>query len=155
MLKALIVGVVSALVLVGCSPTPAGNDAAAAPGGSTEKRLAELEKSVGTLQAQNTDLRAKLRSQNVFSGRSPLGDFFAAPEFWECTYDSSWSDCSSRCSKNTANRNKECLKLPEGAERVACVEKAAADGAACLKACPVQTSPIGPPACAGGIGGPA
>lgn len=149
-MRAFVLGLGCALLLAGCTPAPAGGGAA------TEKRLADLEKSVGTLKAQNTDLRAKLRTQNVFSGRSPLGDFFASPEFWECTYDSSWSDCSSRCSKNTADRNTACLQKPEGPERVQCVQQAAADGSACLKACPVQTSPTDPPSCSsGGVGGPA
>ena len=136
-----------ALLVAGCNPAPAG-------GGGAEKRLADLEKSVGALKAQNADLRAKLRSQNAFPGRSPIADFFNSAEFWECTYDSSWSDCSSRCSKATTDRNKACLEKPEGPDRQQCVEQAAADGSTCLQNCPVQVSPIGPPSCAGG-GGPA
>jgi hypothetical protein len=143
-----ILGLGCAALVAGCSPAPAG-------GGGAEKRLAELEKSVAGLKADNTDLRAKLKARNVFSDRSPLGDFFASPEFWECTYDSSWTDCSGRCSATTAAANKICMQKPAGPERVSCIEKATADGAACLKACPVQTSPTGPPSCVGGIGGPA
>jgi hypothetical protein len=151
-MRAFVLGLGCVFVLAACNPAPApaggGGGAAAA-----EKRLADLEKSVGALQAQNTDLRAKLGARNSFPGRSPIDDFFASPEFWECTYDSSWSDCSSRCSKSTGERNKLCLAQPEGPKRVQCMEQAAADGSACLKACPVQTSPISPPGCIGG--GPA
>lgn len=146
-MRAFVLSLGCALFVAGCNPAPAG-------GGATDKRLAELEKSVGALKAQNTDLRAKIRTRNAFPGRSPIDDFFNSPEFWECTYDSSWSDCASRCSKATADRNKACMDKPEGPERVQCVEQAALDGSTCLKNCPVQTSPTDPPNCAGG-GGPA
>lgn len=148
-MKALVLGLGCALLLAGCNPASTGGAA-----GGAEKRLADLEKKVGTLQAQNTDLRTKMRIRNSFPGRSPIDDFFASPEFWECTYDSSWSDCAKRCSDATGTRNKACLAMPEGPKRVQCIEQAAADGSACLRACPVQTSPTDPPNCAGG-GGPA
>ena len=147
---AFLIGLSCALALAACKPAPGGG-----PSGDAEKRLADLEKKVATLQTQNTDVRAKLRSVHSFPTRSPLEDFFAAPEFWECTYDSSWSDCSSRCSKATGERYKACLMKPEGPERVTCINQAAMDGSACLKACPVQTSPTDPPSCSGGGGGPA
>jgi len=147
-MRALALTLGCALLVAGCNPAPAGG------GGGTEKRLAELEKSVGTLKAQNSDLRAKIRTRNSFPGLSPIDDFFNSPGFWECTYDSSWSDCSSRCSKATGEANKLCMDKPEGPERIECVKKASADGALCLKNCPVQTSPTDPPSCSGG-GGPA
>ncbi len=149
-IRALVLGVGCTLLLAAC--TPASTGGGAAPAGA-EKRLTDLEKKVATLQAQNTDLRAKLRTRAGFPGRSPIDDFFASPEFWECTYDSSWSDCSKRCSTATADRNKACMAIPEGPKRVQCVDQAATDGAACLKACPVQTSPTDPLSCIGG--GPA
>ena len=143
----LVVSLGCALLLASCTAPPTG-------GGGVDKRLAEVEKKVATLQAQNTDLRAKVRTSHAFPTGNPLTDFFNSPEFWQCTYDSSWSDCSSRCSKATSDRYKACLMKPEGPERVNCINQSSADGAACLKACPVQTSPTDPPSCSGG-GGPA
>lgn len=136
-----------ALMLAGCENSPP-------PGGDgMEKRIADLEKGAAAMQEQNRDLRTKLRAAHTF-GRSPLADFFASPEFWECTYDSSWSDCSSRCSKQTASGYKACIDAhPEGAERVACIEENSTRGSTCLRNCPVQVSPTSPPACIGG-GGP-
>jgi hypothetical protein len=129
----------AALLTVGCQPAPA-------PAGDVNKRVAELEKQVATLKAQNSDVRTKLRAFHAF-GRSPLGDFFAAPEFWQCTYDSSWADCSKRCSDNTLAANKACQMKPEGPERQKCVEDAANAGSKCLMNCPVQTSPLDPSTC--------
>jgi hypothetical protein len=115
--------------------------------------VAELEKQVAALQEQNRDTRAKLRAAHGF-GRSPLEDFFASPEFWQCTYDSAWADCSSRCSKATQEGYKLCLQKPEGPERINCINENSARGQACLRACPVQTSPLDPPECStGGVGG--
>src|SRR5712691_9220460 len=93
-MTALVLTLSSALLLFGC-------DRAAPGGGGVDKRVADLEKQVAGLQEQNRDVRAKLRAAHGF-GRSPLEDFFASPEFWQCTYDSSWADCSSRCSKQTS-----------------------------------------------------
>lgn len=135
-----------ALTLAGCGSRPP-------PGGDgMEKRIADLEKGTAAMQEQNRDLRAKLRAAHTF-GRSPLQDFFASPEFWECTYDSSWSDCSSRCSKQTADGYQACINAhPEGPERVACIEENSTRGSNCLKSCPVQVSPTSPPTCRGGSG---
>ena len=135
-----VVSVGCALLAIGCG---------GAGGGGVDKRLADLEKKVTTLQDQNRDLRVKLRTSHAFPGGSPLQDFFNSPEFWQCAYDSSWSDCSSRCAKQTAERNKACLDKPEGPERQQCVQQVALDGSNCLKACPVQTSPTDPPGCRG------
>lgn len=149
-IRAILAGFGCVVLLAGCNPTTGGG---AGGGGDMEKRLAALETSVTTLKAQNTDLRAKLRTRNAFPGRSPIEDFFNSPEFWQCTYDSSWSDCANRCSAQTAEANKLCLDKPEGPERVKCVNDAAAAGSRCLMNCPVQTSPTDPPSCRGG--GPA
>lgn len=132
----------SLFILSGCERSTAGGEA-------VDKRVAELEKQVAALQEQNRDLRAKARAMHVF-GRSPLDDFFASPEFWQCTYDTSWSDCASRCSKQTSEGYKACLQKPEGPERESCVKENSERGANCLKNCPVQVSPIGPPDCARG-----
>lgn len=144
---ALVLSLGSALLLLGC-------DRAAPGGGGIDKRVADLEKQVGTLKERDRDLRAKLRLRHSFPTRSPLEDFFASPEFWECTYDSSWSDCANRCSKQTNEGFQACLaNHPEGPGRVQCIEENSARGQNCLKACPVQTSPTDPPGCSGG--GPA
>jgi hypothetical protein len=136
---ALLAGLASALLFTGC-------DRAASGAGDSEKRLAALEKQVEIFKEQNRDLRAKIRASHGF--RSPLADFFASPEFWQCTYDSSWSDCSSRCSKQTGDGYQACLdNHPEGPEREKCINENTANGSACLKGCPVQTSPIDPTSC--------
>ena len=128
-----------ALLVVGCSPP--------APSGDSEKRLKALEGKVATLQQQNSDVRAKLKAFHGFPGRSPLGDFFASPEFWQCTYDSAWSDCADRCGMNSATSLIECNKKPEGPDRQKCVQEAADAASKCLMACPVQTSPTDPTSC--------
>lgn len=133
----------TALLLGGCERP--------ADGGGVDKRMAKMEKQVETLQEQNRDVRAKLAAAHGF-GRSPLADFFASPEFWQCTYDSSWADCSSRCSKQTSDGFEFCKAEPEGPERENCIKENSDSGAACLKACPVQTSPLDPPSCRGGAG---
>ncbi|HYE29083.1 MAG TPA: hypothetical protein VEA61_12745 [Allosphingosinicella sp.] len=102
-------------------------------------------------QERDRDLRIKIRLAQPFSGRSPLQDFFAAPEFWQCTYDSSWSDCSTRCAKDAADLRAECAKKTDAAEREKCYSEAAERVAHCVKNCPVQMSPTSPPECAGGI----
>ena len=136
---AILAGLASAFLLLGCGKAPAVQ-------GDNEKRIADLEKQVAILKEQNRDVRAKLKALHGF--RSPIGDFFASPEFWQCTYDSSWSDCSSRCSTQTTAGYQKCLKdYPEGPDRVTCVEKNAASGSKCLQDCPVQTSPIDPTSC--------
>lgn len=135
----------SVFLLSSCERSTAGGE-------NVEKRVAELEKQVTAIQQQNRDLRAKARAMHVF-GRSPLGDFFTSPEFWQCTYDSSWSDCSSRCSKQTSEGYNACIQNhPEGPERESCVKENTERGANCLKNCPVQVSPLSPPDCAGGTG---
>jgi hypothetical protein len=138
----LVLSLGAALLLFGCERPTTG-------GGGVDKRMADLEKQVGTLQEQNRDLRAKLKAAHGF-GRSSLEDFFASPEFWQCTYDSSWADCSSRCTKQTSDGYKLCLQKPEGPERTNCINDNTARGQACLKACPVQTSPTDPPECRDG-----
>lgn len=138
----LVLSLASALLLFGCERPATG-------GGGGDKRVADLEKQIATLQEQNRDVRAKLRAAHSF-GRSPLGDFFASAEFWQCTYDSSWSDCSSRCSKQTSEGFALCQQKPEGPERTKCIDDNTSRGQNCLKACPVQTSPTDPPECRGG-----
>ena len=140
----LVLSLGSALLLVGCERSAAG-------GASVDKRVADLEKQVAALQEQSRDVRVKLKAANGF-GNSPLGDFFASPEFWQCTYDSSWADCSSRCAQQTAARRRLCFDKPEGPERVNCINENTAAGAACLKNCPVQMSPTELPNCGGGAG---
>ena len=137
----LVLSLGSALLLFGCERPATG-------GGGVDKRVADLEKQIATLQDRNRDVRAKLRAAHAF-GRSPLGDFFASPEFWQCTYDSSWADCSSRCSKQTSDGFKLCLQKPEGPDRTNCINENTTRGQACLQSCPVQTSPTDPPECRG------
>jgi hypothetical protein len=140
----LVLSLGSALLLFGCERPATG-------GGAADKRMADMEKQIAILQEQNRDVRAKLRTVHVF-GRSSLGDFFASPELWQCTYDSSWADCSGRCSKQTSAGFAACLQKPEGNERTNCINDNTARGQACLKNCPVQTSPTDPPECRGGTG---
>lgn len=126
-----------ATLLAGCNATvPAGNAA-------SDKRVAALEKEVAMLKERDRDVRAKIRASHGW-GNSPVEDFLSSPEFWECTYDSGWSDCANRCSAQTSSGYQACLQKPEGPERVACVNDNSARGAACLKACPKQTNPITP-----------
>ena len=113
--------------------------------GGVDKRVAELEKQVAALQAQNRDTRAKLRVSHLPRG-SPLDEFFSAPEFWQCTYDSSWTDCSGRCSTAYAKHRKTCEALPL-ADRQDCFTDADNSVISCMNNCPVQSSPATPPIC--------
>lgn len=127
---ALVLCLGAALLTASC-----GQDSAA------DKRVAELEKQVAALQAQNRDTRAKLRAFHAFRFGSPLENFFSAGEFWQCTYDSSWTDCSRRCSEQTTAGALICAGKPVGPERQTCVEENTARGSNCLNNCPVQSSP--------------
>lgn len=116
---------------------------AAAGDGASQARLAALEKEVARLKERDRDVRAKIRVAHGW-GNTPWDDFLANPDFWECTYDSGWSDCATRCSRQTSQGYQACLLKPEGPDRVRCVEQNSARGAACLKACPKPSTPTTP-----------
>lgn len=124
-------------LLAGCNATvPAGGDA-------SDKRLAALEKEVALLKERDRDVRAKIRASHGW-GNSPVEDFLANPDFWECTYDTGWSDCANRCSTQTSQGFRACLQRPEGPERQRCVQENSDRGAACLRACPTPSVPTTP-----------
>lgn len=128
---------VLAILLAGCNATvPASSDA-------SSKRLAALEKEVALLKERDRDVRAKIRVSHGW-GNSPVQDFLANPDFWECTYDTGWSDCATRCSTQTSRGYQACLQRPEGPERQRCVEENSNRGAACLRACPAPSAPTTP-----------
>jgi len=127
----LLLSVSCALVLAGCGQGGLG-------GGGGDKRLADIEKQVKDSQDQNRDLRTKM------AAREALGDwgwnhFLHEPEFWQCTYDSGWSDCANRCTKQTSDGYKACMQKPEGPVRNACIQANAENGASCLKSCPAPS----------------
>ena len=119
-----ILALVGVLVLTGCE--------------ERANRPADLEQRVAALEQQNRDLRTKMAaSQSLLGGRSGLENFFDAPEFWQCTYDSGWSDCASRCTRQTRAGYQACLRNhPDGPQRQQCVQENAQRGSACLNACP-------------------
>lgn len=124
-------------LLAGCNATvPAGSDA-------SNQRLAALEKEVALLKERDRDVRAKIRVSHGW-GNSPVEDFLANPDFWECTYDTGWSDCANRCSTQTSQGYLACLQRPEGPERQRCVKENSDRGAACLQACPTPSTPTAP-----------
>jgi hypothetical protein len=123
----------SLLLLPGCQRQPSSGEAA---------KISHIEGEIAALKQQNSDLKAKLAAAHVF-GRSPLGNFFASPEFLQCTYDSSWTDCSRRCNKQTSTGFDACIKNHlEGPDRVSCINDNSKAGEGCLKACPVHMSPL-------------
>ena len=141
---AILLSIGGALILAGC-------DQAGSMGG--DKRIAELEKQVTAGQDQNRDLRTKMAARQSL-GQWGWDNFLKSPEFWQCTYDSGWSDCASRCTKATNAGYQACLaNNPEGPARQKCVADNAKSGSACLQNCPVQMNPINPASCSGG--GPA
>ena len=136
----------SFLLSLACALTLSGCDQAGRMGGG-DKRVAELEKQVAAAQAQNNDLRVKIAARQSL-GQWGWDNFLREPEFWQCTYDSAWSDCASRCTKATNAGYKACLaNHPEGPEREQCVRENALRGSNCLQNCPVQMNPINPPIC--------
>ena len=136
------------LLSIGCALVIAGCDRPAHDGGGGGDRVAQLEKQVTAMKDRDRDLRTKMAARSAFPGGSPLDDFFASPEFWQCTYDSAWSDCASRCTKATSDGYKACLaNHPPGPARVQCVEENSRRGSDCLRNCPVQTNPTEPPLC--------
>lgn len=122
---------------VGCAATTQGSD----------PRTAELEQENARLRDKDDAAKAKLATIRQFPFRSPLGDFFASPEFWECTYDSGWSDCAARCAAEAATLRAECEKKPTCEERQRCFEEAAQRAATCVQACPRSPVPTDPTLC--------
>ena len=126
--RAILFSVACALALTSCSQ--------GASGGGGDKKLEELQKQVAAAQQQNKDLRTKIAARQALTG-DPLGDFFGAPEFWQCTYDSGWSDCANRCTKATSAGYKACIENnPVGPARTQCINKNTESGQNCLKNCP-------------------
>ena len=115
-------------------------------GGGGDKRIAELEKQVKAAQDQNRDLRTKMAARQAL-GQWGWDNFLSQPEFWQCTYDSAWSDCANRCTKATGEGAKICMQKPEGPERQSCLQENAQRGSNCLKACPVPTESSGLSTC--------
>ena len=76
------------LLSIGCALVIAGCDRPAHDGGGGGDRVAQLEKQVTAMKDRDRDLRTKMAARSAFPGGSPLDDFFASPEFWQCTYDS-------------------------------------------------------------------
>lgn len=121
----------------GCTPTTQGID----------PRTAELERENATLRERDAAAKAKLATIRKFPFRSPLGDFFASPEFWECTYDSGWSDCAARCAGEAADLRAACEQKPSCEEKQRCYEEAAQRAATCVQACPRSPVPTDPAMC--------
>lgn len=138
--RAFLFSVACALVLTGCMKAPNG-------GAGDNKQLAELQKQVAAAQQANKDLRTKIAARLAVTG-DPLDDFFNAPEFWQCTYDSGWSDCANRCTKATSDGYKACIaNNPPGPARQQCVNENAQRGSNCLKNCPVPNPDSGLSTC--------
>lgn len=100
-------------------------------------------------RAEKSKVFSSARRAWLNTGPAPLAAFFASPEVWQCTYGSSWAACSSRCTKQMTDGRKACVAKPMDADRRACHLENEDRGAACLKACPVQSSPTNLPDCIG------
>jgi hypothetical protein len=103
-----------------------------------DTRLAELEEKVGQLERRANDFA--LKSQILVDLSSPsfetgIDRFFAEPEFWENTYDSSQADCSRRCSADYRSASEACAALADPDERKRCQETADQAVAACHANC--------------------
>jgi len=103
-----------------------------AGGGSGD--VAQLKKEVASLKQSHADTRLKLQLAGHVWGRSPLDDFFGAPEFWENTYDSSSADCARRCQSANKPLRDACAKKPES-QRQQCYAEASASLALCVQRC--------------------
>ncbi len=114
---------------------------------SVDPRTAELEQENARLRAKDDAVKAKLATIRKFPFRSPLEDFFASPEFWECTYDSGSSDCAARCAAEAAGLRAACEQKPSCEEKQRCYEEAAQRAATCVQACPRPRVPTDPAIC--------
>jgi hypothetical protein len=109
-----------------------------------ETKVAELEKKVteqeSTLERRESDvttLSVVIHSAavaDVFG--SPLDNFFAAPEFWENTYEVDPSvPCLQQCADNYSSANEQCQQIEDIEERQECVNQAFEGLRNCTRAC--------------------
>jgi hypothetical protein len=124
-------------ITLGCVATTQGS----------EPRTAELEKENAALRKKDDAMKAKLAIIRKFPFGSPLEEFFASSEFWECTYDSGASDCAARCASEAATLRNACAEKPTCEDRTRCYEEAAQRAAACVQACPRPQVPTDPSIC--------
>lgn len=122
MKRPLVLAIFASLALAGCNDSGGGSDVAA------------LQRDVAQLKQSDQDLRLKMQLAGRTWGSTPLQDFFAAPEFWENTYDSGSADCARRC--QTANKplRDACASKPES-QRQQCYTDASNSLAQCVQRC--------------------
>ena len=88
---------------------------------TTDKKVAELEAKVATLEKRNDDLELKGRmAGRSFPFGSPLENFFNADEFWENPYDSGQADCARRCVETLQSERRACEAITDCAQRERC-----------------------------------
>jgi hypothetical protein len=127
-----------AILCVSCQQGPTDN---------LEKKIVELENKVAeqeeALKKRDDDvstLSAVIYSSaiaDVFG--SPLDNFFAAPEFWENTYDVDPSaPCHTNCSKVYAAAVENCQSISDLDQRLACVNTAYENLRNCTRRCRPQ-----------------
>lgn len=136
---ALLLSLGCALILAGCGQGGMG-------GGGADKRIAELEKQVKASQDRDRDLRTKMAARESL-GEWGWNSFLSEPEFWQCTYDSAYADCSNRCSKDYVEANKICMEKPVGPERQSCLDENDQRNRTCQMNCPRPTERSGVSSC--------
>jgi len=113
----------------------------------SEPRTVELEKENAMLRKRDDAMKSKIKILRKFPGSSPLADFFASDEFWECTYDSGSADCAARCASENATVREACAKKPTCEEQETCYADAAQRVATCVQGCSPPPVPTDPPIC--------
>lgn len=106
--------------------------------GELAKLVANLEDRVFNLERRANDFALKgqiLGDITPPSFETGIDRFFAEPEFWENTYDSTQADCSRRCSKDYVEHLAACDALTEPEKRQACRAEAYTTVVACHANC--------------------
>ena len=105
--------------------------------GDTGKAIGDLEERVAALERRANDfaLKGQILGDITPSFETGIDRFFAEPEFWENTYDSSQADCSRRCSEAYREHLKACEDVAGVTAREACRSQARAAVIACHATC--------------------
>lgn len=105
------------------------------------ERLNNLEQQIDSLSHALADQKTKTRMAFIQIASNPLfntpwEDFLlASDDFWNQVVDVGLSECSGRCSKIYKAAKKECDSLPDGQEKLDCINSALKNSQNCQQNC--------------------